>query len=376
MLRVIVNACGMTSAPSWSGSLRDQVTFHAARNARDSGFGLVRLAVSDVLSAAGYEEQLGLVAARPIAADERIGQYTGTVLTRAQLEERYGDGVAPYVLAINVPGSTQTLFVDAANPRESSHMRYLNDAKGTGHVQNVRFEADGSVVATRPIAPGAELLVGYGDEYWGESSSVGTVDDVSRPPPTKLQRSTASTVGAARRRTKHGPSFGSGADAPRAPPPPPPPPPAFTRPRMFDARALMAKIQRRLVPADANPKVIPARVTSLPMKRRTLEWDRINMLRRIAMNSGRAGAEASIPGIDRALARCTLLETDLTRHLRAIQDMHDAYAASTRQLASKDVHAAAAARSYFETVPEMSALVAKRAEMALEDVDAFLTRRS
>lgn len=89
--------------------------------------------------------------------NQRITRYHGIHRTRAQVDHMYGEsdnGTAPYVL------STDHGFIDGATKRGTAGL--INH---TQHNPNVRFEADGDVVAKRNIKDGTELLVNYGDEY-------------------------------------------------------------------------------------------------------------------------------------------------------------------------------------------------------------------
>ena len=73
----------------------------------------------------------GLFTTQPIHTGQSIVRYTGDVLNRHQLDERYLDGVAgDYVLQVN-----QNRFIDARST-QSSVARYVNSTRGTNRPSN------------------------------------------------------------------------------------------------------------------------------------------------------------------------------------------------------------------------------------------------
>jgi SET domain-containing protein len=108
----------------------------------------------------------GLFTKVPIAKGMRIVEYTGEILTWKEVEkmteERNG-----YVFYVN-----SKHVIDAWNAKKAL-ARYANDAKGIARVEGIRNNAEYVVEkkrcyidAAKNIEAGAEILVGYGAEYW------------------------------------------------------------------------------------------------------------------------------------------------------------------------------------------------------------------
>jgi hypothetical protein len=96
----------------------------------------------------------------------RIIEYKGEVLTWKEVE-KMDDDRNGYVFYFN-----SRYVLDAWNYRKSL-ARYANDAKGLVRVEGLKNNAEYVtekkrcfVEATRDIAKGSEILVGYGGEYW------------------------------------------------------------------------------------------------------------------------------------------------------------------------------------------------------------------
>ena len=72
-------------------------------------------------------------------------------------------------------GRTEYLFCEGAwcwdaRRKDSSIVRFANDAHGTAHKTNAVFVMRGGVPwikATRRIPPGSEIFADYGPDYWG-----------------------------------------------------------------------------------------------------------------------------------------------------------------------------------------------------------------
>lgn len=99
-----------------------------------------------------------------IAKGTRIVEYKGRIKTWKQVKDNYDNY---YIFYVN-----RNHIIDAGTYKKS-FARYLNDAQGLKKVKglknNTEFKRDGLrvfVEATADIAAGAELLVGYGKEYW------------------------------------------------------------------------------------------------------------------------------------------------------------------------------------------------------------------
>jgi len=102
---------------------------------------------------------LGLFATEDFRHTDKIAPYTGEQLTRAAIEERYGDERGEYVLCRD---SKRCIDSRATN---SSAARFANDSRGTDFRNNARFRAL-RLEATRRIRPGDEIFVAYGKDYW------------------------------------------------------------------------------------------------------------------------------------------------------------------------------------------------------------------
>ena len=91
--------------------------------------------------------------------DVKICAYSGELITRAQLEERYGDATAPYGIQLN-----KNMCEDGALERGIGTLLNHNPKKS-----NVRFSIGTNnrinIVATKNIKNGAELFVSYGNKY-------------------------------------------------------------------------------------------------------------------------------------------------------------------------------------------------------------------
>ena len=102
---------------------------------------------------------LGLFATEDFRHTDKIAPYTGEQLTRAAIEERYGDERGEYVLCRD---SKRCIDSRATN---SSAARYANDSRGTEKRNNARFRAL-RIEASQRIRPGDEIFVAYGRDYW------------------------------------------------------------------------------------------------------------------------------------------------------------------------------------------------------------------
>ena len=118
--------------------------------------GLVfRVAISTI-----PDVDLGLFALDPIEAGAHIGYYGGVLLTEEEAKNAKGDGINGYVFEL-VKGR----FVDGYCKRNA--LRYVNHSRGsavncTAHTVRGRI----AYKAKRRIAPGEELFLHYGNDYW------------------------------------------------------------------------------------------------------------------------------------------------------------------------------------------------------------------
>lgn len=94
----------------------------------------------------------------------RIVEYKGKIKTWKEVQHNDSNY---YIFYVN-----EDCIIDAAKNKKSL-ARYINDAKGLQKIKglsnNAVFVIDGErvfVEATKNIAAGSEIFVGYGKEYW------------------------------------------------------------------------------------------------------------------------------------------------------------------------------------------------------------------
>ena len=104
---------------------------------------------------------LGLFALEQFNPGDLIAPYKGEILNRKQMDDRYGEGLAPYALEIN-----KNTYIDSACSRGTAS--FINTKKGHN---NARFSVysgraghppSASVKATKRILPNQEIFVDYG----------------------------------------------------------------------------------------------------------------------------------------------------------------------------------------------------------------------
>jgi SET domain-containing protein len=107
----------------------------------------------------------GLFTKIAIQMGARIVEYKGKIFTWKQVE-RMPDDRNGYVFYFN-----RNYVIDAWKHKGFAH--FANDAKGlvkqAGIVNNAEYVTEGKrcfIEATRDIAAGSEIFVGYGPEYW------------------------------------------------------------------------------------------------------------------------------------------------------------------------------------------------------------------
>ena len=107
----------------------------------------------------------GLHTTKPFKKNQKIADYTGENLSRAQIDQRYpGNTVGEYVLCEG--DNANSRCVDARKTN-SSAARFTNDARGTNQRNNARFLQRGfGIKATRNIPADREVFVSYGKAYW------------------------------------------------------------------------------------------------------------------------------------------------------------------------------------------------------------------
>ena len=107
----------------------------------------------------------GLFTRKPISKGTRIVEYKGKITSWKDADHRNGgNGYIYYV--------TRNHVIDA-KPYPKALARYANDARGVvrikGIVNNSDYIQDGKrvyITSKKDIPAGAEILVGYGKEYW------------------------------------------------------------------------------------------------------------------------------------------------------------------------------------------------------------------
>jgi len=112
---------------------------------------------------------LGCFAKTFIPAGTLIGPYHGRYITALQ-RRRISDGA--YIWKIN-----ENLFVDAKRYKKNNPLRYVNGSKTEFQKKKINCEVRflGSspetekvyYITTKNILPGEELIVSYGDHYFG-----------------------------------------------------------------------------------------------------------------------------------------------------------------------------------------------------------------
>lgn len=107
----------------------------------------------------------GLFARHFIPKGTLIAEYKGKITTWKEVKEDNRNNVYLYYMNRNH-------VIDARNHKKSK-ARYANDARGLkrikGFTNNAVYAENGRRVyieSTKDIAPGEEILVNYGKEYW------------------------------------------------------------------------------------------------------------------------------------------------------------------------------------------------------------------
>ena len=111
---------------------------------------------------------MGLFAARLIPKGTFCFDYLGERLTEEELELRYPDGEAAYVLELNGPLGLAPTFVDARDESLSNVARWANHAPDPNMERRTQRWPERVVrlFARRDIEVGEELCWNYGNDYW------------------------------------------------------------------------------------------------------------------------------------------------------------------------------------------------------------------
>ena len=107
----------------------------------------------------------GLHTTRRFAKGEKVANYTGEKMTRAQVKGRYGSERGQYVVC----RSDSECF--DGRKTSASFARFANDARGTSFRNNARFTPGASnhqpiLRTTRAIPASREIFANYGSDYW------------------------------------------------------------------------------------------------------------------------------------------------------------------------------------------------------------------
>ncbi len=105
----------------------------------------------------------GLFALKQFNPGDLIAPYKGEILTRAQKDARYGDGLAPYAVEVN-----KNTFIDSACSRGTASFINTkpkhNNARLSVYSGKAGHPPGASVKATKRILPDQEIFVDYGED--------------------------------------------------------------------------------------------------------------------------------------------------------------------------------------------------------------------
>jgi hypothetical protein len=112
----------------------------------------------------------GLWTARRFKKGDLINEYKGVHLSQQQVDSKYGEYTAPYVVC------NGNACIDACNPVRSSVARYANDCRSinrknkecSGNNARLYVMRNGrqGLKATMSILPNREIFASYGRQYW------------------------------------------------------------------------------------------------------------------------------------------------------------------------------------------------------------------
>ena len=106
---------------------------------------------------------LGLFTLQEFKSGDLIVPYKGEILTRAQMDERYGNGLATYALQIN-----KNTYIDSACARGTASFINTfprhNNARFSVYSGRAGHPPGASVRATKKIPAGSEIFVDYGPD--------------------------------------------------------------------------------------------------------------------------------------------------------------------------------------------------------------------
>jgi len=105
----------------------------------------------------------GAFATIPLKKRTVLGVYKGKLLTPMQYERLKDDS---YVWEISTRYGP--MYIDGKNPKKSNWLRYLNDIRNNKLYNVEMYQSRGNVYyrTIKPIKPGQEMFISYGDYYW------------------------------------------------------------------------------------------------------------------------------------------------------------------------------------------------------------------
>ncbi len=110
---------------------------------------------------------MGMFTKRDIKKGERIIEYTGEIVTEAELDRRAEKDIYGYAFYISKRKCIDAFYMPEVIAR------YANDAKGLTRVEGLKnncsydiWKNRGWIKADRNIKAGEEIFVSYGAEYW------------------------------------------------------------------------------------------------------------------------------------------------------------------------------------------------------------------
>ncbi|CAB4044263.1 SET domain-containing [Paramuricea clavata] len=101
---------------------------------------------------------------KPIVRGKIISKYTGRKKTKAEIDNKYGNGRANYTVC-----NSKGKCIDANHTTDAA-ARFANDARGTVFHNNSKIKGRQMLrlKATQIIPPHREIFTSYKREYWNE----------------------------------------------------------------------------------------------------------------------------------------------------------------------------------------------------------------
>ena len=116
---------------------------------------------------------MGLFALKPFDKDELVVPYIGEYISDDELNRRYGKDAAPYAIDIEDGQTLDSACTRGLGSYANDYRTDPKDPKKNKAAMNVELSDERStefggvwIKATKKIAPGQEMLVDYGKDYW------------------------------------------------------------------------------------------------------------------------------------------------------------------------------------------------------------------